>query len=248
MVLTAAVPVARAWAAPEEIQVYVDDLLTPGRVGLDVHANFVPTGDRTLDYSGQQASVGRFRFTPEFALGLTRDLEAGLYLPLGTITGTDGVRADGVKARLKFIAPRSAGQDWFWGANFEIGRSGRRLDQNPWNAELKGILGRRIGRWTLAANANLDFKVSGPVSAPASLELAAMVTYDLGGSLSVGLESYNGMGEFRRFGDLAAAEQSTYLVVNKSFGRWDLNFGIGGGYGANHDGLVLKAIIGVPID
>lgn len=235
-------------AAPEEIQVYIDDMSAPGRFGLDVHANFVATGARVDDYPGEQQSLDRFRVTPEFAYGLTANLEAGLYLPLATIDDAGRVGVDGAKVRLKFIAPRSADQTWFWGVNFELGGVDHRLDVNPWNAELKGIIGDRIGPWTVAFNPNLDFKVSGPVSAPASVELDLQVTYDLSRTLSVGVETYNGAGELRRFGNFAVAEQSTFLVVNKSFGRWDVNLGVGRGYGASRDGLVLKAIIGVPID
>jgi hypothetical protein len=237
----------RVLAAPEEIQVYVDDMSAPGRFGLDVHTNVVATGDAAADFAGQQSSVGRLRVTPEFAYGLTPWLEAGLYLPLASVDRSGRVGLDGAKVRLKYIAPKTAGQDWFWGANFEIGRVDHHLDANPWNAELKAILGRRYGRWTLAANANLDFKVAGPAAAPASLELATMITCDVGRGLSLGVESYNGVGELRNLGDLAGAEHSTFFVINRSFGRWDVNLGVGGGYGTNGDGLIVKAIIGVPI-
>ncbi len=237
-----------ARASAEEIQVYLDDLNAPGRFGLDIHSNFVVTGERRDEYPGQQPSVNRFRVTPEFAYGLTPNLEAGLYLPLATIGPGGRIGADGAKVRLKYIAPKSPGQTWFWGANFEIGRVDHRLDVNPWNAELKGILGRRWGPWTLAFNGNLDVQVSGPASAPATLEIATQLTYDLNRTLSVGLETYNGAGELRRLGRFSSAEQSTFMVVNKRFGRWDLNLGVGAGYGANRDGLILKAIVGVPID
>ena len=235
-------------AAPEEIQVYLDDISAPGHFGLDLHTNFVAAGAGGADYPRGEASLDRFRLTPEFAYGLTHNLEAGLYLPLATIDGSGRPSIDGAKVRLKFIAPRAADQTWFWGANFEIGGVDHRLDPNPWNAELKGIVGRRWGPWTLAFNANVDFKLAGPEPAPASLELDAQLTYQIDRTLSVGLETYNGAGEFRRLGAFASAEQSTFLVMNKSLGRWDINLGIGAGYGANRDSLIVKAIIGVPID
>ena len=37
-------------------------------------------------------------------------------------------------------------------------------------------------------------------------------------------------------------------VVDASFGKWDLNFGVGRGYGTNPDRMIVKAIVGVPID
>lgn len=238
---------APARAAPEEIQVYLDDMQAPGRFGLDLHTNFVATGQPGPGDPGLQPSLDRFRLTPEFALGLTPNLEAGLYLPLASVDSAGRIDADGVKVRLKFIAPKGEGQTWFWGLNFEIGAVNHKLDPNPWNAELKGIAGRRFGPWTLATNVNVDFKVSGPAPSPASLDIDTQLTYDLGKTTSVGIETYNGEGPFNRLGSFAA-EQSTFAVVNQSFGRWDVNFGVGYGYGANRDGLIIKAIIGVPID
>ena len=157
-------------AAPEEIQVYMDELNDPGEIGLDIHNNYVVSGDSGLDYSGERPSLHRYRITPEWSLGLSHSFELGAYLPLATIDHR-GAFVDGLKFRLKWVAPRSNGQSWFWGANFEIGHEDHRLDQNPWSAEIKGIVGLRSGKWTAAANANFDFKVSGPAPTPATLEM-----------------------------------------------------------------------------
>lgn len=234
-------------AADEEIQVYMDEMSAPGAVGLDVHTNYVLSGDDALDYAGQQVSLHRLRMTPEFALGLTPNLELGAYLPLTTLDRDGRVLAGGAKARLKFIAPQTSGQSWFWGANFEIGRVRRALDINPWNAELKGIYGVRSGPWTLAFNLNLDWTVSGPAPEPASLELATKVSYRLSPTAAVGLESYNGLGTFKRFGRFGDSDQALYAVIDTGLGNWDLNLGVGRGYAASKDGWVVKAVIGVPI-
>jgi hypothetical protein len=244
----AAVCAGTTRAAPEEIQVYMDEMSAPGVFGLDIHSNYVLTGDRVADYPGEQQSLHRLRITPEFAYGITPNLEAGLYLPLADVDSRGRLSADGVKVRLKFIAPKAEGQDWFWGVNFEIGKVDKRLDPNPYNAELKGILGRRIGPWTVAINANVDFKVSGSAPAPASFEIDGKVSYALSKTLAIGVETYNGAGEFRRLGRFGGSEQTTFLTVDKSFGGWDVNLGLGQGYGANPDNFVVKAIIGVPID
>ena len=236
-----------AQAAPEEIQVYQDDMSQTGHFGLDVHTNFVATGGVAKDYPRQQQSVRRLRITPEFAYGLTPNLEAGIYLPLATLDGTGRFSADGAKVRLKFIAPKTEGRTWFWGANFEIGGVDHRLDENPWNAEFKGILGKRAGRWTVTVNTNVDFTVSGPAPAPASLELATSVNYAVSKTLSVGVETYNGLGELKSLGRFPASEHQGFVTVDKSLGKWDVSLGVGAGYGANRDGLIFRAIIGVPI-
>jgi hypothetical protein len=155
--------------------------------------------------------------------------------------------AGGVKGRIKWVAPRPAGQDWFWGANFEIGRVRHDLDINPWNAELKGILGVRKGPWTLAANLNVDWMVSGPEHTPVDFQIATKAAYRLDEATAVGVESYNGLGGGRDFGRLGAADSQTYLTMDRSFGRWDLNFGVGYGYGRPEDRWIVKAVVGVPI-
>jgi hypothetical protein len=237
-----------AHAAPEEIQVYIDDMSDPGQFGLDVHTNDVATGSSSRDYPGEQSPLHRFRVTPEFAYGLTPNIELGAYLPLATLDGDGRVGLYGAKLRIKFIAPKAQGQNWFWGANLEIGAETHQLDENPYNAELKGIAGFRSGPWLAAFNANVDFKLSGPVATRASLDLDAKVSYALSKTLAVGFETYNGAGEFGRLGDFGHSEASSFATIDKSFGRWDVNFGIGSGYGGNRDRLIIKAIIGVPID
>ena len=241
-------PASTALAADEEIQVYVDDLLKPGEIGLDLHLNDVLRGRRAnLDYAGQQTSLDRVRITPEWAYGLTPTVELGLYLPLLAVADGHG-EIGGAKARIKYIAPHRDGDGLFWGANLEVGRVRRDLDINPWNAELKGIFGLHRGPWTIAENVNVDWAVSGPDKGPVSYQLATMITRKIGDrDLDVGIESYNSVGDSKRFGPLSRNDQQVFLIMDKGFGKWDLNLGVGWGYGRPEDRLIVKAIIGVPI-
>lgn len=236
---------ASALASPEEIQVYMDELNQPGEIGLDIHNNYVLSGDSSTDYSAQRQSRHQYRITPEFSLGLSHHFELGAYLPLAAIDDHGRFSIDGAKLRLKYLGS-SSGNRWFWGGNFELGRVRYALDQNPWNAELKGIGGVHAGRWTVAANANLDFKVSGPESAPASLELATKINFAVSKGFALGVENYTGMGELRQFGRFGSSEQSTYVTADTHIGKWDLNLGVGHGYGANPDRWIAKAIVSVP--
>lgn len=237
----------QAHAAAEEVQVYMDEIGPRHALGLDVHLNYVPHGRTAPDFAGQQASGGRYRITPEWSYGLDPNTELGLYMPLMTVDRDGRFEVGGVKARIKWVAPRPKDQDWFWGANFEIGRVRRDLDTNPWNAELKGILGVRKGPWTLAANLNMDWMVSGPDHTPVDFQLATKAAYRLDADTQIGVENYNGLGGGRAFGRLSGADHQTYLAVDRSFGRWDLNLGVGYGYGRPEDRWILKAVVGVPI-
>ena len=238
-----------ARAADEEIQVYIDDMSAKGAYGLDVHVNDVLHGRAAnVDYLGEQASQGRLRITPEWAYGLTPNIELGAYLPLLTFDDRGQGEIAGVKGRIKFIAPHASDDPFFWGLNFELGKVRRDIDINPWNAELKGIVGLHQGPWTLAENLNIDWAVSGPDKGPASYQLATMVTRKIGGGdFDVGVESYNTLGDAKRLGPLSVNDQQVFLIMDKGFGKWDLNLGLGWGYGRPEDHLIVKAIVGVPI-
>ncbi|MET3133970.1 hypothetical protein AAKU55_004263 [Oxalobacteraceae bacterium GrIS 1.11] len=146
----------QAQAASAEIQVYMDEINAPGVVGLDLHTNYVITGNRVPDYPGAQAPGRVLWLTPEFSYGLSPNWELGAYLltsrdPHGSAT------LDGEKTRLKFIASKAADAAYFWGANLELGKVHYRLDGNPWNGELKGLFGYHGQRWTWAVNPNIGW-------------------------------------------------------------------------------------------
>lgn len=233
-------------AASEEIQVYMDEMNAPGAFGLDVHGNYVVKGNRTPDYPGAQAPGKVFRLTPEFSVGLTPTLDLGAYLL--TSAGPGGTTSvDGEKLRLKFIAPKDKDQAYFWGANLEVGRVARRVDENPWNAQLKGIIGYRTSRWTMAANPNIDWKIAGPVAGPATFGIDSKLAYKTEAGYEIGAESYNGFGQLKHLGHLNEQSQTLFGVIDTDIRGWDVNLGVGRGLTPASDRWVLKAIVSVPL-
>ncbi|MEB0136715.1 hypothetical protein QN362_15365 [Actimicrobium sp. CCC2.4] len=244
--LLLAVSASHAFAASEEIQVYMDEMNAPGAFGLDIHSNYVARGNRTPDYPGAQAPGKVFRLTPELSVGLTPTLDLGAYLL--TSVGPGGMTSiDGEKLRLKFIAPKAAEQAYFWGANLEVGRVAHRLDENSWNAQLKGIIGYRTARWTMAANPNIDWKISGPVAGPAMLGMDSKLAYKTDAGYEVGAESYNGFGQIKHLGHLNQQSQTLFGVIDTDIHGWDVNLGVGRGLTPASDRWVLKAIVSVPL-
>jgi hypothetical protein len=240
---------SQAWAADEEIQVYMDEMNPAGGFGLDVHVNYVPSGrPANLDWTGEEASEHRLRVTPEWSYGLTSWLELGAYLPLMEVDARGSLELGGVKGRVKFIAPHEQGSHFFWGLNYELGRVRRGLDINPWNSELKAIAGWHRGKVILAGNVNFDFAVSGPQKGPATFQLATKAAYELRPGFSLGLENYNDLGDTHRLRLDGHGDHMTFVTIDKTLGRFDLNLGVGRGYGAPEDKWVVKAIIGIPID
>ena len=137
---------AVASAAPEEIQVYIDDMTPPGSFGTDVHNNYVVSGSGTPEYPGAEPPAHVYRLTPEFYYGFSDTIELGLYALTTTQPGGPP-NFDGAKVRVKYIAPHDTEQGPFWGANLEIGDTSLRVSPEPWGTELKGIYGYRSEPW-----------------------------------------------------------------------------------------------------
>ena len=235
-----------ARAADEEIQVYMNEINAPGQPGLDLHTNYVTSGDATPDYPGGQSSLHRLRVTPEFSYGLDDHFELGAYLPLATLDNTGQVRADGWKLRAKWLGQHPE-HGFYYGVNYEVGRLDHHIDQNPWNNEIKLIGGWEGEKWLVGANVNFDFALSGPAKTSPNVQLATKAGYKLNKTTTIGVESYNGLGTIRDFANLSGSDQSSFVAVDTKLGRWDLNLGVGKGYGTSKDNTILKLIIGVPI-
>jgi len=234
-----------AWSASEEIQVYMDEMNAPKEIGLDIHTNYVMSGSHIPDYSGAQAPAQVLRITPEFSYGITENLELGAYVLTSHAFAT-GTTVDGEKIRLKFLATKEEGQHYFWGANLEVGRVNERLNQNPWNGELKGILGYRDARWTFATNPNIAWKISGPVPDPARFHLDSKMAYKTDLGFEIGMESYNEFGPVAHMGHFDQQSQTLFAVVDVNVHGWDLDLGVGRGLTSVSDRWLLKAIISVP--
>jgi hypothetical protein len=237
---------APAGAAPEEIQVYTNDINDPGQWGLDLHVNDVATGDGTPDHAGGEASTDRLRLTPEWSYALDTHFELGAYLPLATLDDHGAFRVDGYKVRLKWLGEHPE-QGFYYGLNYEVGREDIHLDQNPWNNEIKLIGGWEGDRWLIGSNVNFDFALSGPAKTPPDVELDLKVGYKIRQGTMVGFETYNGAGTTSHFGQFNRGQQSTFLAMDTRIGRWNLNVGVGEGYGANPDGVIVKMIISAPL-
>jgi len=71
-----------ASAQGDEIQVYDGGLAKVKQFNLTLHNNFTPNGIKTPAFPGGVTPDGSWNGVPEWALGVTKWLEAGLYLPL----------------------------------------------------------------------------------------------------------------------------------------------------------------------
>ncbi len=244
----AALP-ARA-VLPDEIQVYLDDINRPGQFGLELHVNTTPKGRSTPDFPGEVTPYHGLRVTPEFSYGLTRDLEAGLYLPYDRdAAGT--THFGGPKLRLKWLPLRQeeGASGMFLGANLEYAQIRPQLEQSTYALELRPIIGYRTGGWLIATNPVLEWPLAGPEHdgkpefAP-SFKLAR----DVAQGIALGVEYYADRGKFGR--TLPHAEQSNTLYFALDFDRnpWVFNLGVGRGLTEATDRWTVKAIFEIPFE
>ncbi len=236
-----------ALAAPEEMQVYLDEFAEPGKFGLDFHTNYV------MQAEPGAASRNMLRVTPELSYGINEHWEAAVYWLTSTGPEQMGGQplSDGVKLRVKW-RPRapSADSPWYWAVNFEVGDLNRRFYPDGTSGELKLIGMWKSGPWTLGGNLNIARPLgSNPVQGT-TLEIDGKVAYRLASAgdseLQLGLEHYAGLGSLTNLYSPAERTSMTFLTADFVFKGWDFNVGIGKATGATQDNTILKAIIGVP--
>jgi hypothetical protein len=236
-----------ALAAPDEIQVYLDDINAPGEAGLELHLNYVPKGRRTPDYTGEIPPHGVFRAMPEISIGLKPNWDVGLYLP--TEVAPDGsAYMDGARLRVKYLAAVESTKPFFYGVNLEAGYVPLRVSEDRYIAELRGILGYRNGPWLLAVNPIFGFALSGPnKSSTPDLDLNFKVARELNDEWAIGFEHYAGFGRINKMPNSSQQDHVLYFVVDFERKGFGVNFGIGRGLTNASDDWVVKAIVSIPL-
>ncbi len=234
-----------AVAAPDEIQVYTEEMNDPGEFGLELHANYALEGAKEAAYEGEKPGHQMLQITPEFSYGVTKTWEAGLYLPMAF--GPDGnLYNNGLRLRMKYIAPREEGARFFWGLNTELGYSSRRTSESYWGMELRPIIGYRDDDWLLSFNPILNLDLSNNVSRAPQFEPGLKITRKAAEGLQAGFEYYGEYGPLRRIQPADQRSQALYAVMDMEKKDFDVNFGIGHGSSQNPDKWVAKAIIAFP--
>jgi len=236
-----------AFAAPDEIQVYLDDIRRPGEAGLELHLNYVQKGRRTPDYPGEIPPHHVFRAMPEISLGLAPNWDVGLYLPLQASPG-EGLNSNAARLRLKYLSPTQDTKPFFWGVNLEAGYVPRRVSEDRYVAELRGFAGYRNGPWLLAVNPIFGFALSGPnKSSTPDLDLNFKIAREINDEWALGFEHYAGFGRLNDMSGSSQQDHVFYLVADFERKGFGVNFGIGRGLTDASDDWVVKAIISIPL-
>lgn len=229
----------------DEIQVYADDMLEPGEYGVEVHSNYVADGPTRSSYSGELPSNKVLQVTPEFAYGITKNLELGMYFPPMALTPNGKLYENGIRFRLKFISDPIHGSQFFWGLNTELGYSAKRVSESNWNLELRPILGYKTNSWLFSFNPNLDIALSGKENTP-EFDPCFKVGYIVQTGIMLGLEDYAGFGSINKMSNLKKSENIGFLAMDITKGKVDINFGLGYGISNTNEKAVVKMIFAIP--
>ena len=242
ILLVALINTANSYAASsDEIQVYDDSINQPGELNVDNHINYVPEGIKEKARYQEVPAHHNFRFTPEFAYGLTKNWEAGFYIP--TIRfGNGDWYIEGAKVRLKYIADH-AEHGFYWGINQELAKTTYRTDDVPWNYELRCILGYKIGSWNLVTNPIFGFALSGHSHTP-KFTPDFRVVNQISEKVALGIEQYMDLGPINQ---LRSHVQETYLTIDTVILKNAVQFGIGHGWTKESNDTTVKVIYNIPL-
>lgn len=257
VVLAGWVTVTPLHAAPEEIQVYLDEFAAPGAWGLDVHTNYVGSLQSNAGNTPPSSRTTRkmLRTAPELSYGINKNWEvAGYFLSsTGPEQASGHLLGDGVKARVKWRPDWAAdaeknGSPWYAAVNFEMGQLAQRFNAEQSVGQLKLIGMWRQGDLTVGANLNLDRTMKARSALGATTELDVKLAYRLPGRgpTQIGVEQYTYRGALS--GALAGKNRNkaTFLALDFEVTKWELNLGVGRSTGVTDDKIIVKAVIGVP--
>jgi len=234
-----------AWAsaAPEEIQVYLEEFAEPGQVGLDLHTIYVAS----IQNNANQLPLHQLRLTPELSYGLNDHFETAAYF-LTNWVAHGNPQTDGFKVRMRWrpIVPTAAAT-WYAAVNVELGQLAKRFNRDGSNGELKGILTWKSPSWIAGLNLNLDRPLRLHTAAPTTAEIDAKLAYKLNDHWQLGIEKYSFLGPLHSRVAGMNPSHSRFLTADFSIAKWDLNVGVGQARGDVPDKLIVKAIIGIPI-
>ena len=240
LIVLAIVP-ALARAQTDEIQVYDGEMAAPGVVNLTLHNNFTPSGALAAEEPGGVIPNHSWNGVPEWAYGVTSWFEAGLYLPLYSITGSGSVLFNGFKLRTLFAEPDAADRTFVYGINFEYSYNERHWDPHRYSSEIRPIIGWHLGRFDLIVNPILDNSFEGPGKLDFAPE--TRLAWRASKSIVLAAEEYADLGPLEHFYGHAQQSHQLFSVFDFHRGSFVLEAGLGFGLTSASDHRVIKLIL-----
>jgi len=230
---------AIAGAQTDEIQVYDAEIAQPGIFNLTWHDNFTLDGLKTPAFPGGLVNNHNLNGVTEWAYGVTDWFEAGLYLPLYSVSTARGPSINGGKIRLLFVVPHAAERRFFYGANFEFSYNAEHWDTRTYTSEIRPIFGWHLKPWDVVINPIVDNSWYGGLK---SLEFvpATRVAYNLNPQWAVAVEEYADYGQLRNIVPVREQFHQLWGVFDHVTKFVHIEAGVGFGLTPASDKLTLK--------
>jgi hypothetical protein len=230
-----------ACAQTDEIQVYTGDINAPGQFSVTLHNNYTPIGRTTPAFPRAVIPDHSLNGVPEYAYGVTPWLELGAYLPLYSVTRDGRFLINGSKLRVLLAEPHAGERSFFYAVNFEFSWNACHWATSHWAAEIRPIIGGRAGPIDLIVNpiVDVDFTGIGALDFAPAVRLA----YNFSKTWAAALEHYADYGPVRRFETADRQQQTLFAVADYSGEPVDVELGIGHGFTAASDALILKLML-----
>jgi hypothetical protein len=232
---------AAARAQTDEIQVYNGEINKPGQFSVTWHNNYTPIGRKEPAFAGAIVPDHALNGVPEYAYGVNDWFELGAYLPLYSVTRDGRFLINGGKLRALIAVPNASERSVFYAVNVELSYNAHHWATTHVDAEIRPIIGTRFGPVDLIFNPIIDI----PFTGIGALDFAPAerVAYNFAEHWAVALEHYADYGAVRHFETVNRQEQALFAVVDYSGEPVDVEFGIGHGFTAASDSLVLKLML-----
>ncbi|HLG98965.1 MAG TPA: hypothetical protein VKX49_21825 [Bryobacteraceae bacterium] len=233
---------AVVFAQTDEIQVYDGAIAEPGVLNLTWHNNFTPIGLKTPAFPGALINNNNLNGVTEWAWGVTDWFEAGLYLPLYSVSANRGASINGGKIRLLFAVPHADDRKFFYAANFEFSYNSRHWDARRFTSEIRPIIGWHLHPIDFIVNPILDNSYYGGFK---SLDFApaTRLAYNLSPKWAVAAEEYADLGPLRQFYPRGEQFHQLYGVFDHATKFVNIEAGVGFGLTSASDRLTFKLML-----
>ena len=229
-----------ALAQTDEIQVYDAEIAPLGAWNLTVHNNYTPSGRLAPQAPGGIIPNHALNGAAEWAYGVAPWFEAGLYLPLYSVSG-GAVLFNGFKLRALFVVPDAAERSFVYGINFEFSDNQPHWDAHRFSSEIRPILGWHVGRLDLIVNPILDNDYEG--AGKLDFAPATRLAWNLSRSWAVAAEEYDDFGPLQHFYSHDQQSHQLFSVIDYRSGTLSVEAGVGFGLTAGSDHRVIKLIL-----
>jgi hypothetical protein len=241
LTLFVAFSACRAEAQTDEIQVYNASIAETGVFNLTLHNNYTPSGRTSPEFPGGIAANHTLNGVAEWAYGVTDWFEAGLYLPLYSISGSGAVTYNGFKVRTLFVKPDAANQRFFYGVNFEFSSNTAHWNPSRNSQEIRTIIGWHLGSFEVIVNPIFDNSYQG--FGRLDFAPASRIAYNFGKTWALAAEEYDDFGPLRGFYPASQQQHQLFGVFDFNGKAWTIEGGVGFGFTGASDHRVLKLIL-----